>query len=314
MKRSKVIITENGSKHRSRLIKAIQSLDNLDDYALMPQGVWGSTATIKCGGVTIKSSELDFEFEVPFDDNLESKEGNITIYNLSDNTIKQLKKDMSISIEAGYEGDTGVIFKGYIAKPSTRREGADKVTTLKIIDSIYQKESLDIAYASGTTASYILRDLFNRTKLSFGKFEVERDHTYGSGVNIDEPLESAIKRFSEICGISTWTSKGKIYSCGLKKVSNIMSFARDNTFDVSENTGMIGSPSPFEEQNSISVEDKDYIDTLKGFEIEMLMQHRAAVGAVVNLKSEQYTGKYYIKSGVHRFNTSECITTIKVVA
>ena len=45
----------------------------------------------------------------------------------------------------------------------------------------------------------------------------------------------------------------------------------------------------------------------------MLLQHRAAVGAVVNLTSEQYKGKYYIKSGEHRFDKLEATTKIKVV-
>lgn len=300
--RSKIVLKENPNKHTSRLVKSFQAI-NLEDFSLKPEGVWGSTATIKSGGVTLKSSELDFEFDVPFDDNLESNEGEIIVYNLSDNTIKQLKAKQSLSVEAGYEGDTGVLFNGYITKVSTNRENADKVTTIKIVDDIGEKESVNLSFGSGRTASYILKVLLNKTGLPIAKFSVERDHTYDNDVTVDEPLETAIKKYSEVCGVSTFTRGGAIY-CG-----RLESMTPDYGFNVSEETGMIGSPSPFEE----TVTAEDYEDILEGFEIEMLLQHKAAAGAVVFLKSEQYKGTYYIKSGSHRFNESECITTIKVV-
>ena len=266
--------------------------------------MWGSTATIKCGDVTIISSELDFNFDVPFDDNLESNEGEITVYNLTDNTIKQLKAKAKLSIEAGYEGDTGSIFNGYITKTNTYREGADKVTTIKIIDDIGEKESLNLTFTSGTTAKTILKSLLDKTGLPIAIFEVEQDYTYENDVTIDEPIDSAIKKYSEVCGVSTFTNKGKLYCCKLSKIST------DIAFDVSEETGMIGSPSPFEE--TITAEDSEY--TLNGFEIEMLLQHRASAGAIVNLTSEQYKGKYRIKSGTHSFSSeSGCTTKIKVV-
>lgn len=300
--RSKVVFKKNSNKHASRLVKSFQAI-NLEDFSLHPDGVWGSTAIIKSGGVTLKSSELDLEFDIPFDDNLESNEGAITVYNLSDNTIKQLKTKQYLSIEAGYEGDTGVLFKGYITKVSTTRESADKVTTIKVIDDIEEKESINLTYASGKTAQYILKDLLNKTGLPIAKFYVERDYTYDNDVTVDEPLETAIRTYSEVCGVSTFTRNGSIY-CG-----RLESMTPDYAFYVSEETGMIGSPSPFEE----TVTAGDYEDTLEGFEIEMLLQHKAAAGVAVYLKSEQYEGTYYIKSGSHRFNESEAITEIKVI-
>lgn len=302
MRESKVIITSN-NKHTSRLIHSLQSV-NFEPYNEKPSGVWGSTATIKCGGVTIKSDELDFDFDIPFDDNLESNEGEIIVYNLTDNTINQLKAKSKISIEAGYEGDTGVVFDGYITKAVTKREEADKATTIKIIDDIEKKESLNLSFASGTTAKTILKALLDKTGLPIAIFEVEKDYTYENDVTIDEPIDSAIRDYSEVCGVSTFTSKGKLYCCKLSKVST------DITFNVSEDTGMIGSPSPFEE--TVTAEGNEY--TLKGYEIEMLLQHRASAGAIVNLKSQQYKGKYRIKSGSHHFSCeSGCTTKIKVV-
>lgn len=307
--RSKIIITENSRNHISRIVNSIQAIKNLEDFSTKPTGVWGSTATIKCNNVTIKSSELDFEFVIPFDDNLESNEGEIIVYNLSDNTLNKLKADQSIKIEAGYEGDTGVIFDGMIRKSYSKREGADRATTTKIFDGfttstkqLIEDGKLEESY-DGVPAKYILKAMLEAEGSPIAKFEVESDYEYENSVTIGDDLQAEIKKYSEVCGVSTFKSKGKIYCCKLENVSNNI------TFNVSEETGMIGSPSPFEEV--VTVGDKD--ETIKGFEIEMLLQHRAAVGAIVNLKSEQYKGKYYIKSGTHRFNQNGATTTIKVV-
>lgn len=306
---SKVILTENTRTQMSRLIKAAQSLENLQDYSQKPSGVWGSTAIIKCGNVTIKSCELDFEFTIPFDDNLESNEGEITVYNLSDSTINRLKTGNKLSIEAGYEGDTGVIFDGKINKSNTKREGADRATNSKIYDG-FSKSTKDLIESGKLEESYdgvlakdILRALLEAEGSPIAKFKVESDYQYENSVKIGDDLQAEIKKYSEVCGVSTFKSKGKIYCCKLKDVSNGI------TFNVSEETGMIGSPTPFEEV--VTVGDKEKI--IKGFDIELLLQHRAAVGAIVNLKSELYKGKYYIKEGTHRFNMSEATTSIKVV-
>lgn len=306
---SKVILKENTRTHLTRLIKSAQSLNNLEDYSTKPSGVWGSTATIKCNNVTVKSSDLDCEFTIPFDDNLESNEGEIVVYNLSDNTINNLKSGKDISIEAGYEGDTGVIFDGKLNKSNSVREGADRATTLKVFDGfttstkeLIEKGKVEESY-DGVPAKDILYALLKAEGSPIAKFKVNSDYEYENSVTIGDDLQAEIKKYSDVCGVSTFKSKGKIYCCKLEDVANGI------TFNVSESTGMIGSPSPFEE--IVTIGDKE--ETIKGFEIEMLLQHRAAVGAVVNLSSEQYKGKYYIKSGTHRFNQSEATTTIKVV-
>lgn len=306
---SKVILTENSRNHISRLVKAAQSLKNLEDYSKKPLGVWGSTATIKCNNVTIKSSDLDFEFNIPFDDNLESNEGEIVVYNLSNNTINQLKIGKALTIEAGYEGDTGVIFDGKVRKTSSKTEGADRATTTKVFDgfttstkNLIEEGKLEKSY-DGVFAKDVLKALLDAEGSPIAKFEVESDYQYENSVTIGDDLQAEIKKYSEVCGVSTFKSNGKIYCCKLEKISNGI------TFNVSEETGMIGSPSPFEE--IVTVGDKE--ETIKGFDIEMLLQHRAAVGAIVNLTSEQYKGKYYIKSGTHRFGNNGATTTIKVV-
>lgn len=303
MSDSRLIIDGNYSKTQSRLIKSvIKGLESLESYENKPKGVFGSEAKIVCGDVTIKSSELDIEFTVRFDDDMEANDAEIKVYNLTQNTINQFRNRKKITIEAGYKGDTGVIFVGYVTNVKTIRDGADKVTTIKCIDDIKTHTISEITFAAGTKASYILKNLLNRTGTPIEKFKMRYDHTYEKEVKVDGDLMDNIKKYSQVCGVSTFVKNGRIYSRYIKEGDNI-------SFTLSEDTGLIGSPEEFEEEQTVK-EDKDI--TIKGFECDCLLQHRMSAGVIVNLKSIDANGTYRVCSGEHTFNNSEAITHIKM--
>lgn len=299
-------IKDGASGKKSQLIKATKGFTKLlDDYEILPQkeGVFGSKAKIISGGVTINSDTLDFDFDVSFDDDMEANECSITVYNLSDNTINNLKRKQAISIEAGFDKDTGVIFKGFIDKVQTKHEGSDKVTTIRCYDDISNKSITELTFAKGTSASYILKNLINRTGTPIAVFKVRRDHVYKDEEKVDGSLTENIRKYSEVCGVSTYVVNGKIYCRHLKTGDDI-------SFTVSENTGMIGSPSPYEEELTA----EDFKETIKGYEIEMIMQHRMRAGAICNVQSLVTKGKYRVRSGEHHFAyNGECTTRIKVM-
>lgn len=293
------VFQEHKSNIKSALVKAFDEWTT--PYDIEPDGVFGSVATVKSGQVSISSETMDIEFEVPFDDDMEPNEAEITIYNLSDNTINQLKIHSEITIDAGYKGDTGVLFKGYISKVNTTYDGADKVTTIKSMDDIKDHSIASIAFAENTTASYILKTLIDMTGIPVAVFNVRRDHTYTSSQTVDGDLMENIRRYAEVCGISVYVSKGKIYARYIKEGDNL-------NFTVSEETGMIGSPSPYTEE----IRAADYTDTVNGYKVEMMLQHRMCAGAIVDLKSKTAKGTYRVCSGTHRFSPSETTTEVKM--
>ena len=281
------------------LIKAMDSWSA--PFDIRPEGVFGSVAIIRTGGVTLNSDTLDVEYIVPFDDDMEPNEAEIIVYNLSDNTIEQLKKDAEISIESGYQGDTGVLFKGYISKVKTTHEGSDKVTTIKAMDDIKDHAIESMSFAAGTKASTILKALIDKTGIPVAVFKPRRDHTYKDSQTVDGDLMQNIGKYAEVCGISVYVSKGEIYARFIKE-------GDDLNFEVSVDTGMIGSPSPYEEE----IVAEDYTDIVNGYEVEMILQHRMKAGAIVKLTSKHASGTYRVCSGEHRFSIYEAITTAKM--
>lgn len=302
MNRSKLISDGKSDKNKSRLIKSVTAgLSGLDSYVTTPNGVFGSVARIIYNGAVFDSDKFDIEFSAKFDDDMEANEAEITIYNLKDSTINQFKHKYAISIEAGYEGDTGVIFQGFVTKVSTSRSGADKVTTIQCIDSVVNRTVEEITYAAGTTASYILRDLLNRTGTPIAVFQMRRDHTFENDEKVDGDLMEAIKRYSDICGVSSFVDRGRIVSRHIK-------FGENLNFKISVDTGLIGSPQYFEEEKTA----ENFKEAIKGYECECLLQHRFHAGGIVDLKSEFASGTYRICSGEHRFSQNEAVSKIKM--
>lgn len=296
---SRAVIQQGASRAASALVKALETWTT--PYDIKPEGVFGSTATIRSGGVTLTSAALDLEFTVPFDDDMEPNEAEITVYNLSDNTIKQLKKGSAISIEAGYIGDTGVLFQGYITKVSTKYDEADKITTIYAMDDVKDHSIQSLAFAAGTSASTILKTLIGMTGLPLAAFSPRRDYTYKDSQTVDGDLMDNIKRYAAVCGISVYVSKGYIYARYITEGDSL-------NFRVSPDTGMIGSPNPYEEE----VTAEDYKETVNGYQVEMTLQHRMCAGAIVELSSREANGTYRVCSGEHRFSIYECVTSIKM--
>ena len=296
---SKSVVQSGNSNVRSALVKAFESWQT--PFDTRPDGVFGSVAIIRSRDVTLSSKDLDVEFVVPFDDDMEANEAEITIYNLSDNTIKNIEQDAAITIEAGYEGDTGVLFEGMVSKVKTVYEGADKVTTIYALDDFKEHPIESIAFAANTNASYILRQLIEKTGIPVAAFNPRRDHVYVDSQTVDGDLMENIKKYAEVCGISVYVCQGKIYARYITEGDGV-------NFNVSSETGMIGSPSAYTED----IKAADFVETVNGYEVSMLLQHRMRTGAIVELESKAAVGTYRVCKGVHRFSPDEAITEIKM--
>lgn len=296
------VITPQGKKTVSRLVTAMQEWSK--DYSEKPSGLFGFSCVIKIGGViTINNTSLDVDFDVPFDDDMEANEAEIIVYNLADSTIKNIKKDAKVTIEAGYDGDTGVIFSGDVTSVKTKYEDVDKVTTIKALDDVSEKTVESLAFAAGTKASYILKTLLNKTGTPIAVFKIRRDHTYENETTVDGDLIELIKKYAEVCGVSVFVSKGKIYARHIKLGDNL-------NFELSADTGLIGSPTEFTEE----VTAEDFTETVNGYTVKSLLQHRMTTAGIIKIKSKQVSGEYRIRSGRHSYNKdSGAVTEIEVV-
>lgn len=302
MYKSKAVIIKNQKSGRvSKMATAFQKLN--EEINTNVDGQFGHTVIIKCGDTVIRNTEIDCEFTTNFDDDTQADEAEITIYNLTNLTINQFVNKANITITAGYGKDTGIIFDGYVTSKRTYREGVDKVTVIRALDDgkRYNQSVESISYAAGTKASYILRDLCGRVGLPIAVFKVVRDYEYVDEVTVDGGLSDAIKQYATVCGVSAYVCKSKLYVRSLND--------GDNTrFKLSSATGLL-SVAEFEEESDI----EEYNDVIKGFDVEMLLQHRIQTASIIELDSVNYKGVFRVREGTHTYSGTEFKTTAKIV-
>lgn len=294
--------------------------------------LFGRQARVTVNGMTFVYGELDMDIDIPFDDDTEPNEAEITVYNLSWNSISRLGKGQSITVEAGYGDDTGVIFAGRIDRIQTGWDGPDLAVTMKCLDDVAAKTVESIKFPKGTRASEILSSLLEKTGTPVASFEPARDKVYERDETVDGDLMSEIKKYADVCGISTYVIKGKVYARPPSSGDSI-------GFTVSENTGLIGSPEYFEEEetadgkSAADSENEDNIlggtgsgektDRVKatardktvttGYKVKLLLQHRIQTASLVKLSSLLVQGSFRVRSGKHVINESDFYTEIEVV-
>lgn len=298
------VIENNKSPKASEMMVAFQQLEGQIDSKKTVEGQFKRTVIIKSGGATINNQALDCEFEVNFDDNTQANNAEIRIYNLSNATINRFVNKASITIQAGYGNDNGIIFDGYITSKKTLWQGVDKITTIRALDDSkrYNRNVESISYRAGTKASYILSDLCKRVGLPIAAFKTIRDYTYKDEVTVDGGLSENIVNYADICGVSAYVCKSKIYVRPLNE--------GDNTrFTLSDSTGLL-SVSEFEETKT----SKEFgEETVKGFDVEMLLQYRLQTASIIKLNSRNYQGEFRVKEGQHIYSGDEFKTTAKLL-
>ncbi len=298
------IIENNRKPKTSEMMVALQQLESQIDTNKTVEGQFRRSVLIKSGGAVINNQALDCEFEVNFDDNTQANSAEIRIYNLNNTTINRFVNKQSITIQAGYGNDNGIIFDGYITSKKTLWEGVDKITTIRALDDSkrYNRNVESISYRAGTKASYILSDLCKRVGLPIAVFKTIRDYTYKDEVTVDGGLSENIINYADICGVSAYVCKSKIYVRPLNE--------GDNTrFTLSDSTGLL-SVSEFEETKT----SKEFgEETVKGFDVEMLLQYRLQTASIIKLNSRNYQGEFRVKEGQHIYSGDEFKTTAKLL-
>ena len=261
--------------------------------------------------ITLKNDDFKITFEVPFDDDMEMNMAEVTVCNLTDSTINKLRRNDTITIEAGYNTDTGIICSGRISNVSTKHDGIDKTTTIEIKDGpdLSNKSLTNKTYANGTRASYILRDLAKKLGLAIAKFQIPNDIKYWDGYVVDGSITEAMENVAMHCGVGCYIHKSKLY---IRPITS----GDDLRFTLSVDTGLLGSPEAFSESTEVTEEDLKYVSRSRmkvvygkwyiienGYKVNCLLQHRFQVASIVNLKARGINARCRVKSGTHSFDS-----------
>ncbi len=207
---------------------------------------------------TLDVSNLDFEFEVLMTLKPEPNKCTLTLYNLNkDHRAQLLKRNrpsasssktvgVSVQIEAGYVGNTSVIFSGDLGEVGGQRQVIDRKITLSGQDGgrAYREAQIDVTFAKGTLLSTVLRQCAEALGLGLGNvanFEADAQiegigATLPAQMSLSGSVAKQLTRLLSSMGLTWSVQRGNLQVLSRGKPLDL------GAVRISPTTGLLGSP------------------------------------------------------------------------
>lgn len=121
--------------------------------------LWKRNAAIVIGGVKATGLRIAFDIEKT-NIGREANKATITVYNLNETTrTLTQKKDTVVILEVGYGENLEQLFVDNITKSSTKRQGADIVTTLEYDNKALRETRFNKSYSAGVSIKTTIKEV-----------------------------------------------------------------------------------------------------------------------------------------------------------
>lgn len=262
----------------------------------------------------VKNS-LNVEFQVIKDSTEKANKGYVTIYNLSDEILGYLKSNLDqalgVILEAGVDGDNTQIFAGTVEFLDDQWDKHTRKTKLIFGDATenLSRAQTSRSYRAGTAVSTIIVDLVSDMKLPIGRIgaisgSIQSARTFTG--NCSTALSNLCKEFggnfSVQDGACYVTITGKRFE--------------SYVYEISEQTGMIGSPTPKQPRASKKAKKKqDPNQEDAGLQVKCQLLGGIIPQSTIYLKSRDYTGFYKVLRLEHNgtYEGGDWTTTMDLV-
>lgn len=257
----------------------------------------------------IGDNALEIDFDVSFNDGKDPDVSTVTIYNLSDNTINDIKHDGYLYLNVGYKmmNNKANILTGEIEDIETTWSGLDKVSKITVGDGTktWRKAELNKTYANGTKASVIMKDLANVLKYEIVEITPKNDLVYKLGKTIKGSASKSLTQLVKDTESKMFVNKNRIVIRDQKK-------GYTTGFVLNKDTGLVGIPTLNKDESGDKTSDvgkekdkKKNEETKKTWKVTCLLNPKIETDSVIKIESKALNGTFRVISGRHSkdFNT-----------
>ncbi|CDZ74873.1 conserved domain protein [Peptoniphilus sp. ING2-D1G] len=257
----------------------------------------------------IGDNALEIDFDVSFNDGKDPDVSTVTIYNLSDNTINDIKRDGYLYLNVGYKmmNNKANILTGEIEDIETTWSGLDKVSKITVGDGTktWRKAELNKTYANGTKASVIMQDLANVLKYEIVEITPKNDLVYKLGKTIKGSASKSLTQLVKDTESKMFVNKNRIVIRDQKK-------GYTTGFVLNKDTGLVGIPTLNKDESGDKTVDvgkekdkKKNKETKKTWKVTCLLNPKIETDSVIKIESKALNGTFRVISGRHSkdFNT-----------
>lgn len=273
---------------------------------------WIRDIDVLAGGKKFQSlgeNALEIDFDIPFNDKEEPDVSEVTIYNLSEDSINEIKKQGYCIVNAGYRemGNKACVVSGDIEDVTTDWEGLDKVTKIKVSDGgkEWRKAKLNKTYAEGTKASLIMQDLCGVLGYEVVEIKPKEDITYKLGKTIKGYCSDSLKKLVKDTKSKMYINKKRITIRDEKKGNDI-------GFLLNSETGLVGNPTLNKDDSGDKTDlrnsekkKKKNKEEKKTWKVTCLLNAKIETDSIIKIESKTCNGQFRVVSGKHTkdFNT-----------
>lgn len=223
----------------------------------------------------------------------------VWLWNLSRDTIAELKRGREVYLWAGYEGDEiGLTFAGAIDTVETGFKGVDKITKLVLMSG---KEPLarrpNRSWPAGTPIAEVVRGLFQAAGLNIGEIEVAgtyaRPIAFAANTTVAEALDQ-VTRDAELKNGKPYrwfTDLGYGYF-----VPRDWAGLTGRRLIVSPERGLIDLPQPL---NTVTEDVNMDVAEPRQWRVRIAFNWRVGSGWQVQVDSRRFKGVLKVVSGEH---------------
>jgi hypothetical protein len=226
---------------------------------------------------------LEISFNIKFDSDSIPDEADISIFNLSDDSIANINSGNNIIVNAGYGNDIGTILDGVIKTANLVRQGVDRELQIKALNvtNQYLNTSLSYTYGNGVTSEHLIRDLLGYIGIIPNIVNLASPQKYQLGFNANGKILDLIKRVADDAD-----SRVIIRNSSISIVPDY-SGDEDVAFILNANTGLL------------SIEPLDKTDTPAKYKVRMLLNHAVAPYTILQIDSLTFNGMALVVEGNH---------------
>lgn len=201
-------------------------------------------------GDAYEIKDLQIEFSIKKDNSKEPNKGYVTVTNLSDEIVNYLsnnqRESLAVLLHAGYDGDEKLIFSGTVEYVEDDFPEETRTTKFILGDGTLNLTTATTSrsYRKGTPLNSVLNDLITDLKLPKGRvidfggqtLQHAMAFTGTASQNLSNLARNTGSTFSVQDGAVYWTREGS-------RFNSVM-------FEISEDGGMVGVPSPKQPSSS----------------------------------------------------------------
>lgn len=226
--------------------------------------------------------DLEIDFNIAFNADDEQPVNDVSIVNLTPETIRGIGNGQTVILNAGYGDNIGNVLVGKISDVATSSSAVDRTLKLMVTPdvNVILSTTVSKSYAPGTMASFAVKDLLNGIGLEVGTIKLNADICYTDGKVFSGTVDAALKEIVQATGSFMFVRCNIIYI-----VDSV--YEIDTGILLNASTGLIGSPEVVD------------INGAKGYKITSLLNPMLTLGSVFRLESKYLSGLFRVQDGTH---------------